>query len=241
MAPRFDYTPEVMKVDATLSLEACLPFGLEVARQLHDARRALPVETLLLHWDDESIQAPRAPHILKQFLVPFLTLGALRGSADGILLSSTYLGHGCVGTFFLPRRRQRLCVFHKTMCHPTRETPEHRLLALDWYQQALASTVSPYCPTFLVDLLDPWPRDMTVPEAKKGQRPKIPDGLRYFIFERDGFQCRLCGASVHDATEIRLHVGHKIARIHGGTDTPENLITLCSSCNQGMAMQDLKE
>lgn len=61
-------------------------------------------------------------------------------------------------------------------------------------------------------------------EIKNGEetvRTKIPN----FIFERDGNKCLCCGA-----TE-RLSIDHILPRVLGGTDEPENLQTLCLSCN----------
>lgn len=46
------------------------------------------------------------------------------------------------------------------------------------------------------------------------------------IKRRDGYRCQRCGA----APPI-LHVDHKIPLSKGGTDTDDNLETLCGPCN----------
>lgn len=49
--------------------------------------------------------------------------------------------------------------------------------------------------------------------------------VRFEVYRRDGFQCALCGC--HDTLQIH----HAIPRGHGGSDFPDNLITLCSKCH----------
>ncbi len=63
--------------------------------------------------------------------------------------------------------------------------------------------------------------------------------LRNQILERNGFTCRLCGASAHDVDDldptkkVRLHIDHIVPISHGGTNDADNLRVLCSNCNQG--------
>lgn len=53
--------------------------------------------------------------------------------------------------------------------------------------------------------------------------------LRTWVYERDEFRCRRCGNTADDG--IRLVVDH-INPVHlGGGNKPENLQTLCESCN----------
>lgn len=68
---------------------------------------------------------------------------------------------------------------------------------------------------------------------KKIQRSKINDSIRFDIFKRDGYQCKICGSSPNDDGEITLHVDHIIPVAKGGTSDYENLQTLCSRCNMG--------
>ena len=68
---------------------------------------------------------------------------------------------------------------------------------------------------------------------------RISPRLRKQVFERDGRTCRMCGASEGDADEyhphrkIRLRLGRVRELIHGGTNTLDNLRTLCNVCYEG--------
>lgn len=53
----------------------------------------------------------------------------------------------------------------------------------------------------------------------------IPNSVRKMIYRRDGYRCALC-----DSTRY-LQIHHVIPRGEGGSDYPENLITLCSVCH----------
>lgn len=48
---------------------------------------------------------------------------------------------------------------------------------------------------------------------------------RNLVLERDGYKCRICGS------DKGLEVHHILPRKLGGTDHPENLITLCRKCH----------
>ena len=74
--------------------------------------------------------------------------------------------------------------------------------------------------------------------AKKGkmgfvqqQRAIINDNIRYEVLKRDGFRCRICGATAQDG--VRLEVDHIIPVSKGGKSIMENLQTLCERCNKG--------
>ena len=65
-------------------------------------------------------------------------------------------------------------------------------------------------------------------------RPKVPieridqaayETLRQQILCRDGWRCQFCGAMSN------LEVHHSEIRSHSGSDSEENLITLCSACH----------
>jgi 5-methylcytosine-specific restriction endonuclease McrA len=51
--------------------------------------------------------------------------------------------------------------------------------------------------------------------------------LKAFILDRDGHACQKCKSK-----KTKLHVHHIKFRSNGGTDTPDNLITLCESCHK---------
>ena len=63
------------------------------------------------------------------------------------------------------------------------------------------------------------------------QRRLMKASLRYEILTRDGFRCRICGASADDG--VTLHVDHIIPVSKGGKTEKSNLRTLCDRCNLG--------
>jgi hypothetical protein len=67
---------------------------------------------------------------------------------------------------------------------------------------------------------------------KQGTTPREPIGLskRYKVMKRDGFQCVLCGAGGKDA---QLEIDHIVPVSAGGSDSMDNLRTLCFKCNRG--------
>lgn len=66
---------------------------------------------------------------------------------------------------------------------------------------------------------------------KKFARSQMTDKLRYTILKRDGFRCKICGRTADDG--IKLHVDHIIPVSKGGETVPNNLRTLCETCNWG--------
>ena len=53
----------------------------------------------------------------------------------------------------------------------------------------------------------------------------IGKDVRRKVYRRDDFQCALCG----DVRHLQIH--HIIPRSIGGSDFPENLVTLCAQCH----------
>lgn len=51
--------------------------------------------------------------------------------------------------------------------------------------------------------------------------------LRVYILSRDQYTCQQC----KKRNQIPLHVHHIVFKSEGGTDTPDNLITLCQPCH----------
>ena len=52
------------------------------------------------------------------------------------------------------------------------------------------------------------------------------ENVKAYVKARDGFRCRSCGARDH------LEVHHIMQRKDGGSDSPDNLITLCHRCHK---------
>lgn len=66
---------------------------------------------------------------------------------------------------------------------------------------------------------------------RKRARSQMTDKLRYSILKRDGFRCKICGRTAADG--VKLHIDHIIPVSKGGESTPDNLRTLCETCNLG--------
>lgn len=62
-------------------------------------------------------------------------------------------------------------------------------------------------------------------EQYKRKRVPLAPGKVLAIFERDGYRCLKCGK------RSDLTIDHIIPWVKGGTNDPENLQTLCRSCN----------
>ena len=63
----------------------------------------------------------------------------------------------------------------------------------------------------------------------------IPNDVRKMVYRRDGYQCAMCS----DVRGLQIH--HAVKRSLGGSDFPENLITLCWKCHavaHGMRFDD---
>jgi 5-methylcytosine-specific restriction enzyme A len=60
---------------------------------------------------------------------------------------------------------------------------------------------------------------------KKTPRTPISAAARSYVFDRDGHQCRICGATEN------LAIDHIIPLAQGGTNDISNFQTLCQSCN----------
>lgn len=62
--------------------------------------------------------------------------------------------------------------------------------------------------------------------------------LRFLLFKRDGYRCQMCGRSP-GKDNVKLEAGHKLARARGGSDSLDNLLTLCFECNRGQRTDSL--
>lgn len=58
--------------------------------------------------------------------------------------------------------------------------------------------------------------------------------LRSNVLKRDDSKCRRCGRSPNNNVDIELHVHHIFPWGRGGITEDENLITLCSTCHDGL-------
>jgi 5-methylcytosine-specific restriction endonuclease McrA len=63
------------------------------------------------------------------------------------------------------------------------------------------------------------------PSPSDGTKAWVPHALRWQIWERDNFTCQHCGCRQF------LTIDHKYPERLGGSLNPDNLQTLCSSCN----------
>ena len=75
-----------------------------------------------------------------------------------------------------------------------------------------------------------------LPAFKRG----ISKETQAWVLERNGYTCQMCGAAAGDPDPgggnrtVRLTMGHIIDKSKGGSDTPENLKAVCTTCNEGL-------
>ena len=60
------------------------------------------------------------------------------------------------------------------------------------------------------------------------ERGKVSNKMRFAIYKRDGYRCKICGRTQNSAF---LEVDHIYPIARGGKTTYENLQTLCHDCN----------
>lgn len=66
---------------------------------------------------------------------------------------------------------------------------------------------------------------------RQRERSMVTPSVRMDTLKRDGFRCRMCGASAAQGTN--LHIDHILPISRGGLSTQDNLQTLCETCNLG--------
>ena len=71
-------------------------------------------------------------------------------------------------------------------------------------------------------------------------RESISPSLRYRILERDKFRCQFCGQSPK-IDGIALHIDHRVSIAEGGSNSEDNLWTLCEQCNFGKGKKSFAE
>jgi hypothetical protein len=62
--------------------------------------------------------------------------------------------------------------------------------------------------------------------------------VKQFVLFRDGYSCQKCSGKKKDN---RLHVHHIVFRSKGGTNSPDNLITLCETCHENLHTHENEE
>lgn len=70
-------------------------------------------------------------------------------------------------------------------------------------------------------------------KLRSGLYKPVSKSMRFEIFKRDNYKCRICGRSPSLNPGVILHIDHIIPVVKGGRTSPGNLQTLCSSCNLG--------
>jgi len=81
----------------------------------------------------------------------------------------------------------------------------------------------------LAEKVNLWTRE-GIQSARKSAREPVNIELRNAILKRDRYTRQHCGAM--QANGAKLQIDHIIPVIRGGVTDPENLQTLCRSCNQ---------
>jgi 5-methylcytosine-specific restriction endonuclease McrA len=79
--------------------------------------------------------------------------------------------------------------------------------------------------------------DVSGKEYQQG-RQKDFYNLKQFVLSRDGHCCQKCLGKKKDN---KLHVHHIVFRSNGGTNSPDNLITLCKTCHDNLHLHSNAE
>lgn len=68
------------------------------------------------------------------------------------------------------------------------------------------------------------------------------ENIRAYVFDRDGYRCRACGAKAGsrraDGTSVKLIAHHIDFRSRGATDNPDRMASVCDRCHTASAHQD---
>jgi hypothetical protein len=68
----------------------------------------------------------------------------------------------------------------------------------------------------------------------------ISKETRAWVLERNGYTCQMCGVAAGDPDPlggdrtVRLTMGHIVDKSKGGEDSPQNLLAICTNCNEGL-------
>ncbi|MEO5351428.1 MAG: RNA-guided endonuclease IscB, partial [Magnetococcus sp. YQC-3] len=63
------------------------------------------------------------------------------------------------------------------------------------------------------------------------------NNIKQYILSRDNYECKSCKGKMKDK---HLHIHHIIERSNGGSDLPNNLITLCKTCHDNVHKNNIK-
>ena len=74
-------------------------------------------------------------------------------------------------------------------------------------------------------------------KTKSKIREGISKSLRFAIFKRDFYACRICGTKADNTKQ--LEIDHIIPVKKGGTNDEDNLWVLCLECNRGKGVSDI--
>lgn len=83
----------------------------------------------------------------------------------------------------------------------------------------------------ICELYCEWKREFGVKPRMGFTARYVSARVRYLVFTRDEYCCRICGRSAQDGTQ--LEIDHIIPRSKGGSHEITNLQTLCVDCNRG--------
>ncbi len=83
------------------------------------------------------------------------------------------------------------------------------------------------------DHISPTTSDKSEAERKTEKTRTIPLSVRVKVLSKDNFRCIFCGKSPATDIGTKLHIDHIVPFSSGGTNTLENLQTLCEECNLG--------
>ncbi|ULH17394.1 HNH endonuclease (plasmid) [Deinococcus sp. KNUC1210] len=98
-----------------------------------------------------------------------------------------------------------------------------------WHREAVAAVNLFFCEECARSITTAFHKnhlsDQYEPPTTPPLRPKIPDDVRQAVYERDGFQCRYCGADKY------LVLDHVIPVVQKGAHDASNLVAACGTCN----------
>ena len=108
-------------------------------------------------------------------------------------------------------------------------------LTINYLDEILDNNFYLYVDKCEINLVKPLKYQNIKRKKRARRRTHIPRGLKKEVFMRDDYTCQECGARKGDkktnGEKVRIEVDHIIPVVKGGTDTLDNLQTLCKDCN----------